>query len=132
MQLEFDGSRKTGLELVRAKELSEVEDHRFTLIGPDFRATLRTLKPSFIPCSTHWSMMPPTRVTKMPWDWYSLTRAEHYSSAFSPATTRCMPWRSRPWTRPWPSWAPTPPPPSATGLDRQGIHLVVAGENALE
>ncbi len=36
MQLEFDGSRKTGLELVRAKELSEVEDHRFTLIGPDF------------------------------------------------------------------------------------------------
>ncbi len=36
MQVEFDGSRKTGLELVRAKELSEVEDHRFTLIGPDF------------------------------------------------------------------------------------------------
>ncbi len=36
MQLEFDGSRKTGLELVRSKELSEVEDHRFTLIGPDF------------------------------------------------------------------------------------------------
>jgi len=38
MQLEFDGSRKTGLELVRGKELSEVEDHRFTLIGPDFDA----------------------------------------------------------------------------------------------
>ena len=38
MQLEFDGSRKTGLELVRAKELSEVEDHRFTLIGSDFDA----------------------------------------------------------------------------------------------
>ena len=36
MQLEFDGSRKTGLELVRSKELSQVEDHRFTLIGPDF------------------------------------------------------------------------------------------------
>ena len=30
------------------------------------RATLRTLKPSFTPFSTHWSMMPPTRVTKMP------------------------------------------------------------------
>ncbi len=38
MQVEFDGSRKTGLELVRSKELSEVEDHRFTLIGPDFDA----------------------------------------------------------------------------------------------
>ena len=38
MQVEFDGSRKTGLELVRAKELSEVEDHRFTLIGSDFDA----------------------------------------------------------------------------------------------
>ena len=38
MQLEFDGSRKTGLELVRSKELSEVEDHRFTLIGQDFDA----------------------------------------------------------------------------------------------
>ena len=38
MQLEFDGSRKTGLELVRSKELSEIEDHRFTLIGPDFDA----------------------------------------------------------------------------------------------
>ncbi len=36
MQVEFDGSRKTGLELVRGKELSEIEDHRFTLIGPDF------------------------------------------------------------------------------------------------
>ncbi len=38
MQLEFDGSRKTGLELVRSKELSEIEDHRFTLIGQDFDA----------------------------------------------------------------------------------------------
>ncbi len=36
MQVEFDGSRKTGLELVRSREMSEVEDHRFTLIGPDF------------------------------------------------------------------------------------------------
>ena len=36
MQLEFDGSRKTGLELVRSKDASEIEDHRFTLIGPDF------------------------------------------------------------------------------------------------
>ena len=35
MQVEFDGSRKTGLELVRSKELSEIEDHKFTLIGPD-------------------------------------------------------------------------------------------------
>ena len=36
MQLEFDGSRKTGLELVRSKEANEIEDHRITLIGPDF------------------------------------------------------------------------------------------------
>ncbi len=36
MQLEFDGSRKIGLELVRSKDASEIEDHRFTLIGPDF------------------------------------------------------------------------------------------------
>ena len=35
MQIEFDGSRKTGLELVRTKELSEIEDHKFTLIGKD-------------------------------------------------------------------------------------------------
>ena len=38
MQIEFDGSRKTGLELVRSREMSEVEDHRFTLIGKDFDA----------------------------------------------------------------------------------------------
>jgi len=36
MQVEFDGSRKTGLELVRSKELSEIEDHKITVIGPDF------------------------------------------------------------------------------------------------
>ena len=36
MQVEFDGSRKIGLELVRSKDASEIEDHRFTLIGPDF------------------------------------------------------------------------------------------------
>ena len=35
MQIEFDGSRKTGLELVRGREMSEVEDHKFTLIGDD-------------------------------------------------------------------------------------------------
>ena len=35
MQVEFDGSRKTGLELVRTKDNSEIEDHKFTLIGPD-------------------------------------------------------------------------------------------------
>ena len=35
MQIEFDGSRKTGLELVRSCEASEVEDHKFTLIGED-------------------------------------------------------------------------------------------------
>ena len=38
MQIEFDGSRKTGLELVRTKELSEIEDHKFTLIGQDIDA----------------------------------------------------------------------------------------------
>lgn len=36
MQVEFDGSRKDCFELVQTKELSEVEDHKFTLIGPDF------------------------------------------------------------------------------------------------
>ena len=36
MQLEFDGSRKTGLELVRTREMSEIEDHKFELIGKDF------------------------------------------------------------------------------------------------
>ena len=36
MQVEFDGSRKDCFELVRTKELTEVEDHKFTLIGPDF------------------------------------------------------------------------------------------------
>ena len=36
MQVEFDGSRKDCFELVQTKELTEVEDHKFTLIGPDF------------------------------------------------------------------------------------------------
>ena len=36
MQVEFDGSRKDCFELVCTKELTEVEDHKFTLIGPDF------------------------------------------------------------------------------------------------
>ncbi len=36
MQVEFDGSRKDCFELVCTKEASEVEDHKFTLIGPDF------------------------------------------------------------------------------------------------
>ena len=36
MQVEFDGSRKDCFELVCTKELSEIEDHKFTLIGPDF------------------------------------------------------------------------------------------------
>ena len=35
MQVEFDGSRVDALELVRSKELGEIEDHKFTLIGPD-------------------------------------------------------------------------------------------------
>ena len=38
MQIEFDGSRKTGLELVRSREMSEIEDHKFELIGKDFDA----------------------------------------------------------------------------------------------
>ena len=36
MQVEFDGSRKDCFELVCTKDASEVEDHKFTLIGPDF------------------------------------------------------------------------------------------------
>ena len=36
MQVEFDGSRKDCFELVCTKELTEVEDHKFTLVGPDF------------------------------------------------------------------------------------------------
>ena len=36
MQVEFDGSRKDCFELVCTKDASEVEDHEFTLIGPDF------------------------------------------------------------------------------------------------
>ena len=35
MQIEFDGSRMVGLELVRTKEASEIEDHKFILIGKD-------------------------------------------------------------------------------------------------
>ena len=36
MQVEFDGSRKDCFELVCTKDVSEVEDHKFTLVGPDF------------------------------------------------------------------------------------------------
>ena len=35
MQVEFDGSRVDCFELVQTKELSEVEDHKIELIGPD-------------------------------------------------------------------------------------------------
>ena len=35
MQVEFDGSRVDGLELVRSKDMSEVEDHKITIVGPD-------------------------------------------------------------------------------------------------
>lgn len=35
MQTEFDGSRVDCVELVRSKEMSEVEDHKIELIGPD-------------------------------------------------------------------------------------------------
>ena len=36
MQVEFDGSRVDCCELVQTKEMSEVEDHSFELIGKDF------------------------------------------------------------------------------------------------
>jgi acetyl-CoA synthase len=36
MQVEFDGSRVDCAELVQTKDLSEVEDHKIELIGPDF------------------------------------------------------------------------------------------------
>ena len=36
MQVEFDGSRVDCFELVHHKDMSEVEDHHFELIGPDF------------------------------------------------------------------------------------------------
>ncbi len=36
MQVEFDGSRKDCFELVCTKDASEVEDHKFTLVGSDF------------------------------------------------------------------------------------------------
>ena len=36
MQVEFDGSRKDCFELVCTKDASEVEGHKFTLVGPDF------------------------------------------------------------------------------------------------
>lgn len=35
MQVEFDGSRVDCLELVQMKEMSEVEDHKIEVIGPD-------------------------------------------------------------------------------------------------
>ncbi len=35
MQIEFDGSRVDCVELVTMKEMSEVEDHKIELIGPD-------------------------------------------------------------------------------------------------
>lgn len=36
MFVEFDGSRKDCFELVKTKDMSEVEDHSIELIGPDF------------------------------------------------------------------------------------------------
>ena len=36
MQVEFDGSRKDCFELVKTRDMSEVEDHKIELIGPDF------------------------------------------------------------------------------------------------
>ena len=36
MQIEADGSRKDCVELVRTKEMSEVEDHKIIVEGPDF------------------------------------------------------------------------------------------------
>ena len=36
MQVEFDGSRVDCFELVKSRDLSEVEDHKIELIGPDF------------------------------------------------------------------------------------------------
>ena len=35
MQVEFDGSRVDCVELVQSKELSEIEDHKIEVIGPD-------------------------------------------------------------------------------------------------
>ena len=35
MQVEFDGSRKDCAELVTTREISEIEDHKITLVGPD-------------------------------------------------------------------------------------------------
>ena len=36
MQVEFDGSRVDCFELVQSKDLTEVEDHKIEVIGPDF------------------------------------------------------------------------------------------------
>ena len=36
MQVEFDGSRVDCFELVQMKELTEIEDHKIEVIGPDF------------------------------------------------------------------------------------------------
>ena len=36
MQVEYDGSRVDCFELVQTKELSEIEDHKIEVIGPDF------------------------------------------------------------------------------------------------
>jgi len=36
MQVEFDGSRVDCCELVQSKEMSEIEDHKIEVIGPDF------------------------------------------------------------------------------------------------
>ena len=36
MQIQADGSRRDCFELVRTMELSEVEDHKITVVGPDF------------------------------------------------------------------------------------------------
>ena len=38
MQVEFDGSRTDCFELVQSKDVSEIEDHKIELIGPDFDA----------------------------------------------------------------------------------------------
>lgn len=36
MQIEIDGSRQIGFELVRTLDVAEIEDHKIELIGPDF------------------------------------------------------------------------------------------------
>ncbi len=38
MRLEIDGSRTDSFELVKMRDVREIEDHKITLIGPDFDA----------------------------------------------------------------------------------------------